>query len=312
MIATLKHRKSDFKSDAMSGIQIVDVLTEAFGPDHWPPPLRRRTGDKKYLLDLLNEAMAHDDGEISKTSLILGSLVLGEAAERVFESIYSKKLSTTEISLVDQREHRNDADYRLINGQGRPLYRLNIKFHGSQFRNTKEVVGLDPTDCFPLATYKIKSALDKQDQEHLPYLFVVVTGSDISAESIRKMLPEVFVQAAHFGKQIITTGKRALEEKLVERFIATESDRFKRIVDAIETSRWYVFSARRAQELMKEKLFDRVFALKTRSFNRAYRNAEIDMHLSFSEDMKSLDEFLELMAKDGHFKLAGMLERGTI
>jgi hypothetical protein len=297
----------------MSSAQIVDVLAEAFGPDRWPPPLRRKTGDKKHLLDILNKAMAHHDGsEINKTSLILGSLVLGEAAERVFERIYSKKLSTTEINIVDQREHRNDTDYRLINGQGRPLYRLNIKFHGSQFRNAREIVGLDPADCFPLATYKIKSALDKQNQEHLPYLFVVVTGSDISAESIGKILPDVFVQAAHFGKQIITTGKRLLEEKLVERFISTERDRFEGIVRRIESSRWYVFSARRAQELMKEKLFDRVFALKTRSFNRAYRDAEIDMHLSFSEDMKPLEEFLELIAKEGHFKLAGMLERGTI
>lgn len=242
----------------------------------------------------------------------MGSLVLGDAAERVFETIYSKKLSTSEIRLVDQREHRNDTDYRLINGQGRPLYRLNIKFHGSLFRNAMEVVGLEPADCFPLATYKIKSALDKQDQEHLPYLFVVVTGSDISAESIGKILPAVFVQAAHYGKQIITTGKRSLEERIVQRFIAAEKDRFEKIIKAIESARWYVLSARRAQELMKEKLFERVFALKTRSFNRAYRNAEIDMHLSFSEDMIRLEDFLELIGKEGHFKLAGMLERGTI
>ncbi len=46
--------------------------------------------------------------------------------------------------------------------------------------------------------------------------------------------------------------------------------------------------------------------------NRAYRNAEIDMHLSFSEDMIRLEDFLELIGKEGHFKLAGMLERGTI
>lgn len=296
----------------MAGPEIVDVLAEAFGPDEWPPPLRRHTGDKKYLASRLNEAMTVGASEIGKTSLILGSLVLGEAAERVFDSIYSKKLATTEIQLVDQRERRNDTDYRLINGQGRPLYRLNIKFHGSLFRKAKETVGLEPSDCFPLATYKIKSALDKQDQEHLPYLFVVVTGSAISAESTGEMLPAVFVKAAHFGKQIINSGKRDLEERIVQRFIASDAERFGKIVKAIERARWFVFSARRAQELMKEKLFDRVFALKTRSFNRAYRNAEIDMHLSFSQDMMPLEDFLELIRKEGHFKLAGMLERGTI
>jgi hypothetical protein len=122
----------------------------------------------------------------------------------------------------------------------------------------------------------------------------------------------MFVQAAHFGKEIISTGKRALEERIVQRFIATNQERFGNIVSAIEGARWYVFSARRAQELMKDKLFERVFALRTRSFNRAYRNAEIDMHLSFSKDMIGLEDFLDLIGREGHFKLAGMLERGTI
>ena len=30
------------------------------------------------------------------------------------------------------------------------------------------------------------------------------------------------------------------------------------------------------------------------------------------EDMIRLEDFLELIGKEGHFKLAGMLERGTI
>lgn len=292
--------------------EVVDVLAEALGPDQWPPPLRAKSGDKKFLLTALKKAASSDEGAADKTARILGSLLLGQAAEKVFEAIYTKNLSTTEISLVDQREHRSDTDYRLLNGQDRPLYRINIKFHGSLFRNARDIVGLEPPDCFPLATYKIKSALDKQDQEHLPYLFVVVTGSEISAESIGKLLPATFVQAAHLGKEIIRTGKRALEERIVERFINNEVDAFGKIIKAIESARWYVFSARRAQELMKEKLFDRVFALRTRSFNRAYRNAEIDMHLSFSGDMMSLEDFLELARTEGHFKLAGMLERGTI
>jgi hypothetical protein len=200
----------------------------------------------------------------------------------------------------------------LINGQGRPLYRLNIKFHGSLFRNALDLVGLQPEDCFPLATYKIKSALDKQTGEHLPYLFVVVTGSEISAESIGKKMGQDFVYAAHFGKLVISTGKRALEEKIVQTFIETEPSQFRHIIDALDTARWHVLSARRAEMKMKDMLFERVFALRTRDFNRAYQNAEIDMHLSFSGDMISLESFLDLIATEGHFKLAGMLERGTI
>ncbi len=34
-----------------------------------------------------------------------------------------------------------------------------------------ELVGLDPSDCFALATYKIYQGLQKQEEEVLPYLF---------------------------------------------------------------------------------------------------------------------------------------------
>jgi hypothetical protein len=289
------------------------VLAEVLGTEPWPPPLRRTTGDKKHLRNLLVAARQHShDDEIEKTALILGSLVLGEAAERVFESTYKTYLATTEFRLVDQRERRHDTDYRLINGHGRPLYRLNIKFHGSLFRNALQVVGLAPADCFPLATYKIRSALEKQDAEHLPYVFVVVTGNEISAEQAGSNIPPILVAAAHFGKAILSSGKRSLEEKIVKHFVDTDERRFGEILQMIGRAKWHVFSARRAEEVMKEKLFERVFALRTRAFNRAYRNAEIDMHLSFSQDMISLERFLEMIATEGHFKLAGMLERGTI
>jgi hypothetical protein len=142
---------------------IAELLAAALGGEQWPPPLRRHTGDKKYLSERLKLAMQGEragERDIGRTARILGSLVLGQAAEKVFEGIYRAKLSTTEIKLVDLRESRNDTDFRLINGQGRPLYRLNIKFHGSLFRNALNLVGLQPEDCFPLASYKIKSALD--------------------------------------------------------------------------------------------------------------------------------------------------------
>src|SRR5581483_3198912 len=142
---------------------------EALGTEPWPSPLRRQTGDLKHLSKCIKKAMRSEGGferAMSRTALVLGSLVLGEAAERIFRSIYEEKLSNTDIKLVDLRTKRNDTDYRLLNGNDRPLYRLNIKLHGSLFRKARELVGLDPSDCFPLATYKIKSALDKQDEEH--------------------------------------------------------------------------------------------------------------------------------------------------
>ena len=308
-------RKCGFQLDAERLSAVCDVLVSAFGTDPWPAPLKKITGDSGRLRDLIAAAAGATtdaEGEITKNGRMLGSLILGESAERVFESRYRSKLATTEIQLVDQRESRNDTDYRLVNGRGRPLYRLNIKFHGALFRNAKDLVGLEPVDCFPLATYKIKSALDKQDQEHLPYIFVVATGSQISAERIAMEIPSEFIAAATFGKAAISSGKRRLEEQIASKFVSSQPERFAAVENAIDQAQWYVFSARRAEEIMKTRLFERVYALRMRSFNRAYRNAEIDMHLSFAADMIPLERFLEMIAKEGHFKLAGMLERGTI
>lgn len=104
-----------------------------------------------------------------KGELMLGQLILGTLAEQAFEAIYRRFLGASEFRLDDYREGRNDTDYRVLNGGGRPLFRINSKFHGSRFRQAKDLVGLDPSDCFPLATYKIWSATQKERDEHLPY-----------------------------------------------------------------------------------------------------------------------------------------------
>jgi hypothetical protein len=71
----------------MSADKIAAALFQAFGTDPWPSPLRRFTGDREHLHALLDQKISDessDEREIQKTALILGSLVLGEAAERVF------------------------------------------------------------------------------------------------------------------------------------------------------------------------------------------------------------------------------------
>jgi hypothetical protein len=75
---------------------------------------------------------------------ILGNLIVGRCAELTFEDIYKEHTHSTELELRDLREGRSDTDYRLFNGRGRPVYRVNIKLHGSVFRRAQEMVGLDP------------------------------------------------------------------------------------------------------------------------------------------------------------------------
>lgn len=82
-----------------------------------------------------------DDQAKKDARQILGNLIVGRCAELTFEEIYKEHMHSTELELRDLRESRSDTDYRLFNGKGRPVYRVNIKFHGSLFRRAKEMVG---------------------------------------------------------------------------------------------------------------------------------------------------------------------------
>ena len=70
-------------------------------------------------------------------------------------TLRSSPVQTTEARLEDDRAPRTDADFIPRNGANRPLYRMNVKPPRLGFRKAKEQVGLDPADCFPLATHKI-------------------------------------------------------------------------------------------------------------------------------------------------------------
>lgn len=56
----------------------------------------------------------------------------------------------------------------------------------------------------------------------------------------------------------------------------------------IREAEWRVISALKADDLLRKKLFDRVYAVRVRAFARNYRNAELDMHFSLDGDLTRL------------------------
>jgi len=75
---------------------------------------------------------------------------------------------------------------------------------------------------------------------------------------------------------------------------------------------WYVLSARRADRLLREKLFERMYSVRVRAFARNYRNAELDMHFSLHKDLTPLKSFLLSARERGLHGLAVDLERGVV
>lgn len=246
----------------------------------------------------------------------IGQLAIGNLAERSFENKYRQMMGTNELQLQDQRVDRSDTDYRVVNGQQRPVFRMNIKFHGTLFRQAKDLVGLEPEDCFALATYKIHLATKKQEDEHLPYLFVIISVPNLTSVSVGNTMPEDAQHCAAFVAAAQMTGKRDIEDRLVTwLFRDDQPDDLKAQWNAmqlrLDAAEWRVLSARKADKLLRENLFERVFAVRIKNFTRNYRNAELDMHFSFSSDMVGLATFLDDMKKHGIQKLIGLTERGT-
>jgi hypothetical protein len=249
---------------------------------------------------------------------MVGQLLLGEVAERAFESIYRETMGASELLLEDDRSSRNDTDYRVLNGQRRPVFRINIKFYGTLFRNARDLVGLEPEDCFALATYKIHQGLLKHDNERLPYVFVIVGVPGLTGASVGAAMPEDLghlVSLVHAASGL--SGKRAIEERVVAHLLDVEArepfrTELARLREEIHAADWYILSARRADALLREKLFERVYAVRVRAFARNYRNAELDMHFSLGRDLTPLKTFLESARERGLHGLAVDLERGVV
>ena len=101
-----------------------------------------------------------------------------------------------------------------------------------------------------------------------------------------------------FGVVLIVTGRLSSP---VAQQIAAFSVR-------IEGTEWRVISARKADKLLRELLFERVYAIRQRSFAQT----QVNMHFSLSQDLTALVEFLRLWRERGPQGLASMLERGLV
>ena len=250
---------------------------------------------------------------IERARLNVGQLIVGKAAELAFEDIYRTEVQPSEFTLKDMREGRSDTDYRLLNGSSRPVYRINIKFSGSVFRRAPELVGLEPNDCFPLATYKIHLALQKQHDEHLPYIFVIVGVPDLRARVVGAALStDEVIPVAWLMASDRVPGKRNVEDRFVDVVAAAREPAFLSTYERIRAAPWFVLSARRADKLLRELLFERVYAMRIRGFAQQFRGAELDMHFSLARDLRPLKEFLAILREGGLQRATSMLERGDI
>lgn len=250
---------------------------------------------------------------IERTRRTIGQLLLGRLAERAFLDMYQLAVRTPALLIADERARGTDTDFRFLDQEQRPVARLNIKLHGAVFRNARDLVGLDPEDCFPLATYKIHSGLQKQSAEHVPFVFAVVVVPGLTAQVAGAEIPEDFILLVGSVQQNVRSVEDAVVTAVIDRGAELSiGSRIDALYGKIRGAGWYVISARRADALLRDNLFERVYALRVRGFSSRYRNAEVDMHISTRQEMTTLESFLSTLHDGGVQALASQLERGTI
>ncbi len=243
---------------------------------------------------------------LARYRLGIAQMLLGALAERRFEEVSAEITGAGVLRIEDHRPSRSDTDYRLLNGQGNPMCRLNIKFHGTLFRDARRYVGLDPEDCFALATYKINIALRRQEQERLPYVFLILSVPELNGAEVGRLVPDDFVWVL-----AVLQGKRVVEETIVERLRGPDyRDRFQPIFERMPEGQFRLISAKKAYKILGEKLFERVQALSLKGFTRRFRNAEVDMHFSLSQGLTPVRTFLELVMRESPQRFAVRLYIG--
>lgn len=161
-----------------------------------------------------------DEAALQKAKRALGQMVLGRAAEMAFLSLFRDAFSDEELDLVNVSGEATDTDLRLTNGKKRELYRINIKYFGSVFRRAPEMVGLSPDDCFALATYKIRSGLEKQKIEGKPYFFAIVGVQGLTADVAGGQFPPQILEAAAVVLTSNAAQRRKFEDRLVDHVVA--------------------------------------------------------------------------------------------
>lgn len=275
-----------------------------------PPPLIERTAKRLrqgalFRLPGLRRVSAKD---IAAQRFRLAQLLLGALTEERFGR-EKEELVAGRLAVEDHRLGRTDTDYRVLNGGGRPIFRINIKFHGTAFEQARKRVGLDPSDCFPLATYKIHQALVRQQEEALPYVFLVLSALGVTARSVSENIPLDYAWVTAISAKL---GKRDVEEAVVATLLADAPAFVTELREQISRSEFRVISASRADRVLKERLFERVFALRQRAFTSAYRNAEIDMHFSLSSEMTPIRDFLRRVSDESPQRLTVLLDRGDL
>jgi hypothetical protein len=231
-------------------------------------------------------------------------VVVGAIGEQEFERRYNEiAASSKEFTLADKTKEGTDTDFLTADTLARPAFRINVKSYGARFDKAKTFVGLEPEDTFGVATYKVRAAVRKSQREALPYLFAIVSATELRADAVAERLPPAVSHLLDTSTLYVKLeGWKTIEDRLVDLLLQPTGYGGSEVVEglrrAIRAAEWRIISAIKANHLMNEKLDERVPAVSNPEFKVA-PNSQPNMHFSLNSEMISLEQLLELLRTNG-------------
>jgi hypothetical protein len=170
---------------------------------------------------------------------------------------------------------------------------VNIKVASTRFERSAQLVGLDPADSVPIPAYKANGAL-----ERVPSLLYAIAVDHTLIQRLDSFLPQLFspdevtvwrLLNQHGGARI-KNGEDIFVFRMVKRHWET-------IRKQVADTPFHVVSARKAIRILQTKP-ERTPGIGLRAWGTG-ASAEVNVHLSISEDMKSWEEIGERIRLKG-------------
>lgn len=180
---------------------------------------------------------------------------------------------------------------------------VNVKNAGTRFENAKQLVGLDPDDCIPIPVYKAYDAIEKE-----PNLVYSISVDYSLIEKISSNLIPNFDESERITWDILNAHSGTRIRDAEDKFIYSMTIKYwDSIHPRIAESPFRIISARKAIKIL-QKYPKRTPGIGLRAWGTG-ANAEVNVHISVSDETKPWDEILQRIYNNGLEDIVNAINR---
>lgn len=205
--------------------------------------------------------------------------------QRFVEILDRLKGKRKDIQINDERNSGSFIDFIISEGDLR--LPINVKVASTRFNNALKLVNLNPDDTLPIPAYKAYGAVEAEPNT----VYAISMDFEIIKE-LNKNLQGWFDEDERTVWNILNRFAGAKVKKAEDAFVYGCVRKYWNQMKDISTNKpFYIISARKAIRILQKKP-ERTPGIGLRAWGTG-ANAEVNVHISISEDTKTWDEIEE-------------------